>query len=113
MNTQTMVERLLAEGDKLGMAAAGVLLGANQGGPPIHTATVTRWCLRGVKLTNGQRVNLEHVRCGGKILTTRQAIIRFLTAQTQRPDEVDAPRTATERNRAADKATKELASMGI
>ncbi|WP_160149660.1 DUF1580 domain-containing protein [Roseiconus lacunae] len=39
--------------------------------------TLYRWCLRGV---NGSR--LEHVRIGNRILTSRQALTRFITART-------------------------------
>lgn len=36
-------------------------------------ATLYRWCLRGIK-----GVKLEHVRIGNRILTSRQAITRFI-----------------------------------
>jgi hypothetical protein len=108
-----MVERLLAEGDKLGMSKAGELLGQNQGGAPVHATTVTRWCLKGARLPNGQRVKLEHFRCGNRLLTTKPAIIRFLAAQTEMPSDLLTPRTPTERNRAADRAAIELEQLGI
>lgn len=34
------------------------------------TSCVWRWCRRGVKARDGQRVRLEHVRVGGMIYTT-------------------------------------------
>ncbi|MDV6034398.1 MAG: DUF1580 domain-containing protein [Phycisphaera sp. RhM] len=40
-------------------------------------ATLYRWCLRGVKGTK-----LEHVRIGNRILTSRQAITRFIESRT-------------------------------
>ena len=113
MNTETMVERLLGEPDKMGMYAAGVMLGESNGGAPIHATTVTRWCLRGVKLSGGRRVHLEHIRAGGKLITTRAAIVRFLAAQTETPEPACTLRTVTERRRAADAAAAELEAMGV
>ena len=40
----------------------------------VHVATVHRWRQRGI-----QGTRLEAVRIGGKILTTRQALGRFIT----------------------------------
>jgi hypothetical protein len=34
------------------------------------TNCLWRWCRRGVKARDGQRVRLEHVRVGGKLFTT-------------------------------------------
>ena len=39
--------------------------------------TLYRWCLRGVG-----GVRLEHVRLGNRILTSRQAITRFIAARS-------------------------------
>lgn len=113
IGTEAMVERLLSEPDKLGMSAAGVLLGESSGGAPIHATTVTRWCLRGVKLLDGQRLHLEHIRAGGKLITTRAAIVRFLAAQTVTPNAAVPTRTSTERRRADERAAAELEAMGI
>lgn len=40
--------------------------------------TLYRWCLRGV---HGTR--LEHCRLGNRILTSRQALTRFIEARSQ------------------------------
>ncbi|VTR92156.1 : DUF1580 [Gemmata massiliana] len=111
-DSTTMVERLLGENGKLSMVAAGVLLGEGQGGSPIHPTTVTRWCLKGVRV-NGAKLKLEHLRAGGKLLTTRAAIVRFLAAQTDAPEPVSAPRTPTQRRRAAEHAEAELEKLGV
>ena len=111
-DTTAMVEKLLAEPGKLSMVAAGVLLGEGQGGAPIHPTTVTRWCLKGVKVPTG-RLTLEYIRAGGKLLTTRAAIVRFLAAQTATADSITAPRTTSERRRAVDTAAAELEAMGV
>ena len=112
-DVQGLVEKLLGE-DKLTMPAAGRLVGDRQGGPPVHASTITRWALKGVKV-GGRVVRLEYLRAGGKILTTRQAMVRFLAAQieVEVADVAPAPRTPTQRKRAADAAGEELARMGI
>lgn len=38
---------------------------------------VWRWCRRGVLARTGQRVHLQHVRLGGKLLTTRRWLDEF------------------------------------
>jgi len=112
-DTKTMVERLLAEGNKLGMTEAGKLIAERTGGTPIHSTTMTRWCLKGARLPGGQRIRLEHFRCGPRLFTTREAIVRFLTHQTEPTGEPINPRTPTERNRAADNAERELSQIGV
>lgn len=44
-------------------------------GKPIDRTTLYRWALRGVK---GRR--LEYTKIGGRIVTSRQAITRFIEA---------------------------------
>jgi len=64
---------------------------------------------------DGNRVRLEAVRCGGKWLTSREALERFTEAITPRfdPDACPAPRTATQRQRASERAGKRLAHEGF
>jgi len=38
---------------------------------------IWRWCRRGVLARNGVRVRLQHVRMGGRILTTRRWLDEF------------------------------------
>jgi hypothetical protein len=109
----TMVERLLDEGKKLGMSEAGAFIAERTGGTPIHATTVTRWCLKGARLPSGLRIRLEHFRCGPRLFTTREAIVRFIKAQTEPTGEPINPRTPTERNRATDQAEKELDILGV
>jgi hypothetical protein len=74
-----------------------------------------RWILRGVPGPDGRRVRLEAIRCGGMWLTSREALQRFTEAITPRFDAeaTTAPRTATQRQRASEKAAKRLAEAGI
>jgi hypothetical protein len=43
----------------------------------LDRSTIHRWMLRGVK-----GVQLDHVRLGGKLLTSKQAITRFVSELT-------------------------------
>jgi hypothetical protein len=100
-----LVDRLLGE-DRIGTAAAGRLVGADQ-------ATITRWCQQGVRLPDGSRLKLEYLRVGGRLLTSRQAITRFLAAQQPLgADQTPAPRTPAQHERAADRAAAALEAMG-
>jgi hypothetical protein len=74
-----------------------------------------RWILRGVPGPEGRRVRLEAVRCGGKWLTSKEALQRFIEAITPRfdTDATTAPRTMTQRQRASALAAKRLADAGI
>jgi hypothetical protein len=58
-------------------AAAGVIPGRPA------TNCVWRWCRKGVIARNGDRVQLEHVRVGGKVLTTRRWIADFTARLTK------------------------------
>ncbi len=44
---------------------------------------VWRWCRKGVRSRNGQIVRLEHIRVGGRIFTTPEALQRFFQAVAQ------------------------------
>ena len=113
MSAEEMVNRLLSE-DKLSMRQAGKLMGDVQGQPPIHPTTVARWCLKGIKIRSGVVARLDHIRVGGRLLTSRQAITRWLAVQTETTATEDiGPRTPAQRNRAADQAAEELERLGI
>lgn len=71
------VQRILTE-DVLTLQDARKVIGQLTGRRPDKT-TMYRWCLRGVR-----GVKLEHVRLGGVIFTSRQAITRFIEAQTKK-----------------------------
>jgi hypothetical protein len=45
-------------------------------GRPVDRTTIYRWCLRGIAGTR-----LEHTRVGGRIVTSRQALNRFIEAR--------------------------------
>jgi Protein of unknown function (DUF1580) len=69
--------RILNE-TKVGIDETQRRLGADE--TPIHFTSVYRLMNRGVKAPDGQRVYLEHLRVGGKLITSLEAIERFVAA---------------------------------
>ena len=100
-----MGDRILANGEALiGLALAGKPSGTSP-------SAVSRWCSRGVKAPDGRRVRLEHVRAGGKLLTSAESVARFFTALTDEAPTVVTP-SPVERRKAAESAMKELEAAG-
>ena len=75
-SVEVSVQRILSE-DMISLQEARNELAGFFGRRP-DKATVYRWCLRGV---DGTR--LEHVRIGGRIITSRQALTRFIGARSR------------------------------
>ena len=71
------VQRILTE-DGITLRGARADLEKVLGRRPDKT-TLYRWCLKGVR-----GVKLEHVRLGNLILTSRQAITRFIERRTEK-----------------------------
>jgi hypothetical protein len=82
---------------------------------PVTLGCLLRWINSGVLGPDGQRIRLEAARLAGRWVTTPGAIRRFVAAQTPRLDAVvtDAPRSPGKRQRAAERAGRELDSIGI
>lgn len=76
-NAETVVSRILTE-DVLTLTEARKELASITGKRP-DKATMTRWIHRGVG-----GIQLEAVRLGVQLLTSRQAITRFVEARTAR-----------------------------
>lgn len=84
---------------------------------------VWRWCRRGIKARNGQRVYLGHVRVGGRIYTTEENVQRFFAelaeadrehfAEARKAPAQQKPRTESARQKAIARAEAELAKAGI
>jgi hypothetical protein len=105
MNSELLSEELI------GLAAAGKMLPGSRGAKSVSTATLFRWCTDGCKSATGERVRLEHFRAGGRILTTRQAVLRFFAALSEVPDAAPV-RSPAQRRRDSERAAKELERMG-
>jgi Protein of unknown function (DUF1580) len=106
--------RLAAE-TIIGLAAAARRFPAYRGGGTINSTTVWRWIVEGVRLRDGSRLKLEGFRCGGRYLTSEEALARFLDRQNPDREVADAPppRTPGQRRRAAERAGETLTRMGI
>jgi hypothetical protein len=103
--------------DGLSLSAAGRLFPGHRGGRSVDPSTVFRWVTKGTRTAGGQLVKLEAVRVGGRWLTSRGAVARFVSALTAAADPDSAPatppvRTPTARRRASEKAAAVLKDMG-
>lgn len=111
---ESMVDRILTEGP-IGAAAAGRLLGTYRGGRTATAAAVIRYVRSGVSV-RGAIIKLEGIRvAGGRYVTSRAALIRFVAAMNQPDATVNStvPQTLSSRRRAADDAERELDAMGV
>ena len=103
-STVELIERLAVEGP-IGLTAASRILKR-------HPSTLARWCIDGLKLPNGTALKLESYRLGGKLSTSRPAILRFIAAQ--QPIDSPAPiQTPAARRRADREAERILDAAGI
>jgi hypothetical protein len=83
-------------------------------GRPVHFTTLLRWVLDGVVGPAGQRIRLEAIRLGSKWVTSKEALQRFAEALTPAVDEpLPTPRTPISRQKASERAAKELERMGV
>jgi hypothetical protein len=108
------VERLTDEG-LIGLSAAARLYGVYRDGKDTSPTTVMRHHVYGVPLRDGSRVHLEAIRISGRLMTSRQAVLRFFAAQnspeTAMP--LQAPQSPRARSRAAVAADAECEALGI
>jgi hypothetical protein len=108
-----MSSTLLSE-TTLGLAAAARRLPPFRNGRPVSPSTIWRWITEGVKLPDGRTVRLEGARIGARWVTSAEALARFVSAQT--PDLNAAgpqPQAPSRRQRAAERAGRELERLGI
>lgn len=112
-NQQILSE--IAGGLGLSLAQAARRLPSARQGRPVSASCIWRWIFVGVRLPDGTTVRLEAARLSGRWLTSEQAIARFIATQTPALDVPPAPtpRTPTARQRAADRAARELEKIGI
>ncbi|VTS01854.1 : DUF1580 [Gemmata massiliana] len=114
------VPQVLAEiqaGAGLSLSAAGRLFPGHRGGAAVDPSTVFRWRTKGTRTAAGAVVKLEAVRVGGRWLTSRGAVARFVAALTAAADPTPVvtpvvPRTSAARTRASERAVAALKKMG-
>ncbi len=82
---------------------------------PVHPSCVFRWIRQGVRLPDGRRVQLEAIRLAGRLLTSEQALARFLADQQDPPSgHLLSPHTTPRRQRrAAERAQADLEKLGV
>ncbi len=81
---------------------------------PTNISTVWRWIVRGARGPGGTRVRLRAARCGGRWLTSHEAVQEFMDQLTPRLDSETAEvRTRTQRESAAERAGRKLDELGM
>lgn len=110
----TQVLQEIQAGHGLALSAAGRLFPGHRGRAAIDPSTVFRWVTKGAKTPAGGLVRLEAVRVGGRWLTSRGAVSRFVAALTAAADPAPSLpiRTPTQRRRASEAAGKKLEKSG-
>jgi hypothetical protein len=107
----------IQSGQGLNLSAAGRLFPAHRGVGTVGPSTVFRWLTKGARATGGQLVKLEAVRVGGRWLTSRGAVARFVQALTSASTPVPGtpappPRSSAARQKASERAGRELEKRG-
>jgi hypothetical protein len=91
-------------------------LSSSREGRPVHTATVTRWVIEGVRASDGSRIKLRAMRFPSGWRTTLEWVDDFIQAitadRTGRPVTVQGRRTATRRVRELDRIDQGLDKDG-
>ena len=72
----------LSQEHVISLSEAAGIIPAFRPGKHTHPSVLTRWILAGVKTRDGRSVHLRAARCGGRWITSREAIQEFLDAQT-------------------------------
>jgi hypothetical protein len=99
----------------ISLSQAARTLPPGRRGKPVTLSCVLRWVLNGVKGPSCEKVRLEAIRVGSRWLTSREAIQRFADRLTPRLDAASPalPRSAAQRQRASERAARELHRIGI
>lgn len=86
-----------------------------RGAKSVNPSTVWRWCTQGTRTPDGRRVRLEYYRIGSRVMTTKEAVARYvarLSATTEGEETNTQARTPHERRKASERAAAELERMG-
>jgi hypothetical protein len=99
----------------LTLTAACRLLPPGRNGARPQLSTLLRWILRGCRTADGQFVRLEACRLGSKWITSREALQRFVERLTPPLDRAPGPvpRSPAQRQRASERAGKQLDAAGV
>ena len=116
--TSTIEPSVISEiqsGSGLSLAAVGRTLPGHRGNSSIDPATVFRWMKSGTRAANGAVVRLEAVRVGGRWVTSREAVARFIAASTTASSTdcpAPSPRPSGNATQRAAAANKRLEAIG-
>ena len=100
----------IATGHGISLAQAAERLPPSREGRPVHKTCLWRWATEGSKASGGRTVHLEAARVGGRLVTTLQALERYM-ARLSGDVVVDAPppvRGPTRRERESATAQRRL-----
>ncbi len=112
MSESSITQEILS-GSGLNLGQAAQCFPPYRESRPVNPSTIFRWIISGVRLPDGARLRLEARRVGSRWLTSREAVRRFIDAQTPNLDATATQRTPTQRTKAAERAAKELEQVGI
>lgn len=96
----------------INLSVAAARYPGHRGDTRLSPATLTRWILRGARSVDGRTVHLAALRCGHRWLTSHEAMSRFMEALRAEVQEQTPARTPAQRDRAAERASRELERMG-
>jgi hypothetical protein len=74
----------LVNEQRIGLHEGAKLYPSFRNGRPTHISTLLRHITKGVRLANGEIVRLEGARLGGRWITSREAVQRFMERLTAR-----------------------------
>ena len=109
------VRNEVLDGKGISFPEAARLLPSTRAGRPVNAATVWRWSLRGVRLSDGRLLRLGAVRVSGHYVTSLAAIGRFIDAQQDGDPDAEpppVPRAPGKQRRASEAADAELRRRG-
>jgi hypothetical protein len=118
---QDPIPQVLTEiqaGEGLSLSGAGRLFPAHRGDGTTDPSTIFRWVTKGARSAAHQVVKLEAVRVGGRWLTSRGAVARFISALTTAADPMQTmlrpvpTRSSAARQKACERAGAKLDQMG-
>ena len=113
LTDQLLSEIEAGEGEPLVRAARRIP--SSRQGKPVTLSCLLRWVLSGVRGPGGQRIKLEAARLANRWITTPGALRRFVEAQTPHlaAEGAPSPRSPARRQKASERAARELDNLGI
>lgn len=103
----------IQSGAGLSLSAAGRLFPAHRGSGTVDPSTVFRWVTKGTRGADARVVKLEAIRVGGRWLTSRGAVARFVTALTAAADPTSGTSALASRTPAARRCASERAAAAL